>query len=131
MHSQNLLGDVFGDLQQPSHQTLERSMQMIQAAGHGAVVYLRHEGMGKGLLKRLQTPAPVGDQPRGGTDAPAFGQTTEAAPTRSSMDYGIGSQILRDLGIRRLQLITDHPFTPNALTGFGLSIESFVGLSAS
>ena len=55
MHSQNLLGDVFGDVTQPSGQTLAASMRMIQKEGRGAVVYLRHEGMGTGVLKRLQT----------------------------------------------------------------------------
>ncbi|MEM8738703.1 MAG: 3,4-dihydroxy-2-butanone-4-phosphate synthase [Planctomycetota bacterium] len=141
MHSQNLLGDVFGDLEQPSQQTLRQSMQMIQSAGRGAVVYLRHEGMGRGLLKRLQTPAPLG-----GSTAPAlpegprFGPGLDtlpakdgvtAAATAKTMDYGIGSQILRDLGLSRLQLITNHPFTPAALSGFGLVIDKFVALPRS
>lgn len=133
MHSQNLLGDVFGDAQQPSHQTLRDSMQMIQAAGRGAVVYLRHEGMGKGLLKRLQTPVPLGGAGEAVlSDGPRFGgsqDTPGTAPPRNTMDYGIGSQVLRDLGVRHLKLITNHPFTPQALSGFGLSIDEFVPLS--
>ncbi|MEM9882669.1 MAG: 3,4-dihydroxy-2-butanone-4-phosphate synthase [Planctomycetota bacterium] len=129
MHSQNLLGDVFGDALQPSHRTLRQAMRMIQDAGRGAVVYLRHEGMGRGLLKRLQTPVPVGG-PTGGAndDGPKLGRSQETpggAPPRNTMDYGIGSQVLRDLGVRRLRLITNHPFTPNALSGFGLTIEGF------
>lgn len=159
MHSQNLLGDVFGDAMQPSHETLRQSMRMIQDAGRGAVVYLRHEGMGRGLLKRLQTPVPVGgageatipDGPRfgstqetpdtaPGSKAPgsrAPGSTTpgsrdagsaasESSPPSNTMDYGIGSQVLRDLGVRHLRLITNHPFTPMALSGFGLTIDEFV-----
>jgi 3,4-dihydroxy 2-butanone 4-phosphate synthase/GTP cyclohydrolase II len=55
IHSQNLLGDVFGDASQPSGETLHRSMQMIQQAGEGAIVYMRQDGMGTGLLQRLQT----------------------------------------------------------------------------
>jgi 3,4-dihydroxy 2-butanone 4-phosphate synthase/GTP cyclohydrolase II len=116
MHRQNLLGDVFGDRAQP-HDTLAVSMRKIQEAGRGAVVYLRHEGMGQGLLKRLQTPSPVGGAMGG-----------EAPPPIN--DYGIGSQILRDLGVRRLRLLTDHPTTPAALSGFGLSIEQFEPVSS-
>ena len=116
MHRQNLLGDVFGDLQQPSHQTLGQSMKMIQDAGRGAVVYLRHEGMGQGLLKRLQTAVPVGG-------------TSSQEPARPINDFGIGSQILRDLGARQLRLITDHPATPAGLSGFGLTIRDFVPLT--
>ncbi|MEQ9455196.1 MAG: 3,4-dihydroxy-2-butanone-4-phosphate synthase [Phycisphaeraceae bacterium] len=128
MHSQNLLGDVFGDVSKPSGRSLRAAMRKIQAEGRGAVVYLRHEGMGAGLLKRLQTlkesersdeprPQPVRSQEHPGVRPPARKQ-----------DYGIGSQILRNLGIRRLKLLTDHPFTPTALSGFGLSIEGFEGL---
>ena len=127
MHSQNLLGDVLGDVKQPSHETLMAAMRAIQHAGRGAVVYLRHEGLGRGLVKRLQTAVPVGsDLPRGG---PQYGTADGATrPShRDTMDYGVGSQILRDLGLRHLRLITDHPFTPTALSGFGLSISEFVG----
>jgi 3,4-dihydroxy 2-butanone 4-phosphate synthase/GTP cyclohydrolase II len=134
MHSQNLLGDVFGDLQQPSHDILVNAMRRIQQAGQGAVVYLRHEGMGRGLLKRLQTAAPVGGaDPAASNETPKFGQrdaTAGATAHRNAMDYGIGSQVLRDLGIRKLKLITDHPFTPNALAGFGLEITQFVSTAS-
>ncbi len=129
MHSQNLLGDVFGDLQQPSQQTLRQSMAMIQHAGQGAVVYLRHEGMGKGLLKRLQTPHRSPANQQSVNDSPRIGQSQETpgtAPPQNTNDYGIGSQILRDLGVRRLRLLTRHPFTPAALSGFGLTIEEFI-----
>lgn len=133
MHSQNLLGDVFGDAMQPSQHTLRESMRMIQEVGRGAVVYLRHEGMGRGLLKRLQTPVPVGGAGEvSANEGPRFGGSQETpgmAPPRNTMDYGIGSQILRDLGVRHLRLITNHPFTPNALSGFGLTIDAFVPLT--
>ncbi|MEX0885233.1 MAG: 3,4-dihydroxy-2-butanone-4-phosphate synthase [Phycisphaeraceae bacterium] len=135
MHSQNLLGDVFGDVTQPSGRTLERSMRMIQQAGRGAVVYLRHEGMGEGLVRRLQTTREgrgggpgigagvAGATKMPGADAPG-GATIGQASHHGA--YGIGCQILRDLGVRNLRLITSHPFTPTALHGFGLSIKCFV-----
>ncbi|MEM1211243.1 MAG: 3,4-dihydroxy-2-butanone-4-phosphate synthase [Planctomycetota bacterium] len=130
MHSQNLLTDVFGDARDPRQQPLRTAMRMIQERGCGAIVYLRHEGMGRGLVKHLQTDTRAGqDDP----DRPRFGQSSPSPgpdSSRNQMDYGIGSQVLRDLGIRRLELITDHPFTPTALSGFGLSIERFVPISS-
>lgn len=158
MHSQNLLGDVFGDLSQPSGSTLQQAMKLIQKQGEGAIVYLRHEQMGQGLLRRLQTLRPVGTKSEAGMivkpergrdtaesaagnvpgrddslvsgyDKPPIGSTQlepGIRPPRDKRDYGIGSQILRDLGIRQMNLITQHPFTPTALAGFGLSIEMFV-----
>jgi 3,4-dihydroxy 2-butanone 4-phosphate synthase / GTP cyclohydrolase II len=129
MHRQNLLGDVFNDIAQPSGKTLRGAMRMIHENGSGAVVYLRHEGMGAGLLKRLQTPASTLDAPPEEDDRPriADSQTTPGIePPANKGAYGIGCQILRDLGIQHLDLITNHPFTPTALSGFGLSINSFV-----
>ncbi len=128
MHSQNLLGDVFEDLAQPSGHALRCAMKQIQQAGCGAVVYLRHEGMGQGLLRTLQsvhlpeTLAPQNAERLRLGD----GQTSPGiAPPADKRSYGIGCQILRDLGIRQLRLLTNHPFMPTALAGFGLSIESF------
>jgi len=128
MHSQNLLGDVFGDTTQPSGKTLRQAMRMIEAHGRGAVVYLRHEGMGKGLLKQLQTPTPT-EGAANDDERLRIGpghETPGTAPAANKMDYGIGSQILRDLGVRKMRLITAHPFTPTALSGFGLEITEFV-----
>jgi 3,4-dihydroxy 2-butanone 4-phosphate synthase/GTP cyclohydrolase II len=109
-------------------------MRLIQQEGRGAVVYLRHEAMGTGLVRRLQT-LDLGER-----DARAV-HTEPSAPSLEGEEpalcrpgpqplaqgaHGIGSQILRDLGVRRLRLITNHPFTPKALEGFGLRIEGFV-----
>lgn len=128
MHSQNLLGDVFGDASQPSGKTLRASMKMIQEAGRGAIVYLRHDKMGTGLLKTLHT-----RQDEEATDDPhplhTHHETPGTQPSRHIADYGIGSQILRDLGLRKLKLITNHPMTPTALSGFGLEISEFVPIS--
>ena len=131
MHSQNLLGDVFGDLDQPSGATLKQAMRMIQAAGRGAIVYLRHEMTGRGLLQRLHTMHP----PMGGVeldDVPKLGKHLPdpgIKPPPNKGAYGIGCQILRQLGIRRLRLLTNHPFHPTALSGFDLEIAQFVAPS--
>ena len=132
MHSQNLLGDVFGDASQPSGQTLHAAMKKIQAAGRGAVVYMRHEGMGTGVLKRLQTLALSPDEEAARVEALKPGESHAEPGMRPRTDkqgYGIGCQILRDLGLVDLKLMTDHPYTPGALGGFGLSIDSFVPLN--
>ena len=125
MHSQNLLGDVLGDISQPSGDVLRESMRRIQERGRGAVVYLRHSGMGEGVLKELQTArdAPATtlrhDHPSPGT-----------GPARGRMDYGIGCQVLRDLGVRQIELLTSHTPPTMALAGFGLEIVGTVDPSA-
>ena len=132
MHSQNILGDVFNDTTQPSGKTLRSAMKMIHDEGRGAVVYLRHEGMGAGLLKRLQTSSPLMDSRSDDSDRPHIGddQTTPGIhPPQNKGAYGIGCQILRDLGVRQMRLITNHPFTPTALGGFELSIAEFVPIA--
>ncbi len=137
MHSQNLLGDVFFDAQQRTGHRLRAAMKQIQQAGRGAVVYLRHEGMGSGLLGRLQTlhlphesDQTRADRPQiGGGDAmdiEVTGQPHATPRLATKQDYGIGSQILRDLGIRKLRLLTNRPIHPTALDGFGLEIVEFV-----
>ena len=130
MHSQNLLGDVFGDLGQPSGETLDASMAKIAEEGRGAVVYLRHEAMGRGLVRSLQTrgstladgPADLNDE-RVRPDPDREGAAVPAVVRKS--DHGIGCQILRDLGVRKLRLITRHPGPAaqrGSLAGFGLEI---------
>ncbi|MEM6332243.1 MAG: 3,4-dihydroxy-2-butanone-4-phosphate synthase [Planctomycetota bacterium] len=131
MHSQNLLGDVFAETTADSAATLHHAMRMIQQRGTGAIVYLRHERMGQGLLRELQTARPPADSPLHDAqpDHPITGASDDHAQTKKDhASYGIGCQVLRDLGIRRLELITNHPFTPTALSGFGLTIDRFVPL---
>jgi 3,4-dihydroxy 2-butanone 4-phosphate synthase/GTP cyclohydrolase II len=141
MHSQNLLGDVFGDAGQPSGKVLHESMRKIQEAGSGAVVYLRHEGMGSGLLKRLQTLHLSPDLAAANSDRPSIAQGHEDDPSPGDegavassnppslkRDYGIGSQILRDLGIHKMRLLTNHPVHPTGLEGFGLEIVEFIAI---
>jgi len=112
MHAQNLLGDVFGAQGDPSGQRLRHAMRRIADAGEGAVVYLRQDGMGSGLLQRLQT-----------LHADHERQPAEVQRVMQKFDFGIGSQILRDLGIQRLRLLTNHPPHLHGLDGFGLQID--------
>jgi 3,4-dihydroxy 2-butanone 4-phosphate synthase/GTP cyclohydrolase II len=118
MHSEHLLGDVFGAAGAASGHELRRSMEMIQAAGRGAVVYLRQESRGRALLQRLHEfkaappPGAAGD----GGGAKAGGQVMDRR------DFGIGAQILRDLGLTRLRILTNRPKKFYGLDGFGLSV---------
>lgn len=118
----DLLGDVFGELGHPSGQTLRRAMKAVARAGEGAIVYMRQDAMGSGLLKQLQT-AELGPE----SAAPQWMRRDKQ--TEQAVDIGIGSQILRDLGIRQMRLMTNHPEHHYvALEGFGLSVAEVVGM---
>lgn len=122
VHPQNLLGDVFGDTTQPTARSLHDSMRMIQQAGEGAIIYMRQDSMGTGLLKQLQTLL-VGGQPLDERAGAADHHHSEAG-----MNIGIGSQILRDLGLTKLRVLTNQPHHYHGLEGFGLSIVEYVNL---
>ncbi len=121
MHSQDLLGDVFGETGRGTGDTLHRAMRMIQQAGEGAIVYMRQDGMGTGLLQRLQTLHLDPSQQAPGA--------AEIAKVMDKFDFGVGSQVLRDLGLRKLRLITNHPRKLHSLEGFGLTIDEHVPLA--
>jgi 3,4-dihydroxy 2-butanone 4-phosphate synthase/GTP cyclohydrolase II len=113
VHAENLLGDLFDDSARPSRRVLHRSMRMIEQEGAGVVLYLRQDVAGASLLKQMGLTLPEAD--------PAAPRVHEG-----SVNIGVGSQILRDLGVRQLRLITDHPQHYRALEGFGLTITQFV-----
>jgi 3,4-dihydroxy 2-butanone 4-phosphate synthase/GTP cyclohydrolase II len=128
MHRRDLLGDVFGDKSHPSNRVLAASLARIQAEGHGVVVYLRPEGAGEGLAERLQSwiyPLAVGDDP----DVPDL-TSIEGAGARAlpmnRRDFGIGGQILRDLGLRRLRVLSNNPQRLHHLQAFGLEVVESV-----
>ena len=122
VHRRDLLGDIFDETSSQSGRTLRGSLKMIQAAGRGALVYLRPEGIGDDLRDRLQQiRRPVTDD----INSPDLTRSDGPAGTALPMDereLGIGSQILRDLGLHRLRLITNHPRKLRGLAGFGIEI---------
>jgi 3,4-dihydroxy 2-butanone 4-phosphate synthase/GTP cyclohydrolase II len=125
MHRRDLLGDVFGDKSRQSNRLLGASLRQIQAAGHGVLVYLRPEGMGDGLSERLQTRVYPAWHPSGGANEPdltgAGGIGAQAVPM-DQRDFGVGGQILRDLGLTRLRLLTNSPRRLHHLQAFGLEV---------
>jgi 3,4-dihydroxy 2-butanone 4-phosphate synthase/GTP cyclohydrolase II len=133
VHRRNLLGDVFGDLDSaddgPTGDTLRAAMRAIQEAGRGAIIYLRPEGAGDGLEQRLQSiRRPAHDS---GADTPDLADPRgPAGSTQAAMrDIGVGGQILRDLGLRRLRLLTNHPRPLPGLEAFGLEVVEHVPLT--
>lgn len=134
MHRRHLLGDVFKDLDAspdgPTADALHQSMRMIQAAGAGAIVYLRPEGSpdqvpgtSGALEQRLQTIATTGRESAATEQSPIAGIS---GPMR---DYGIGVQILRELGLKNLRVISNHRRELPGLEAFGLRVAEFVPLT--
>ncbi|WOL08738.1 putative bifunctional riboflavin biosynthesis protein RIBA 1, chloroplastic [Canna indica] len=123
VHSECLTGDIFGSARCDCGDQLSMAMQMIEKAGRGVVVYLRgHEGRGIGLGHKLRA-YNLQDDGRDTVEA-----NEELGLPVDSREYGIGAQILRDLGVRSMQLITNNPAKYGGLKGYGLSVAGRVSL---
>jgi 3,4-dihydroxy 2-butanone 4-phosphate synthase/GTP cyclohydrolase II len=120
VHSECLTGDVFGSGRCDCGPQLSTAMQMIEKEGKGALVYLRQEGRGIGLANKLHAYAL---QEKGLDTVQANQQLGLPVDKR---DYGIGSQILRDLGLRQIRILTNNPKKIYGLEGFGLTIAERV-----
>ncbi|MGW7268458.1 bifunctional 3,4-dihydroxy-2-butanone-4-phosphate synthase/GTP cyclohydrolase II [Streptomyces sp. NPDC054842] len=117
IHSECLTGDVFHSLRCDCGPQLEASLLNIQAEGRGVVVYLRgHEGRGIGLLSKLRA-YELQERGRDTLDA-----NLELGLPADARDYGAGAQILQDLGVRSLRLMTNNPEKTEALVRHGLEV---------
>jgi 3,4-dihydroxy 2-butanone 4-phosphate synthase/GTP cyclohydrolase II len=116
VHSECLTGDVFGSKRCDCGPQLDIAMQAIAHEGRGVLVYLRQEGRGIGLAKKLRAYR-LQD---GGLDT-VEANTRQGLPI-DKRDFGIGSQILRDLGLRKLRIMTNNPKKIHGIDGFGLQI---------
>jgi 3,4-dihydroxy 2-butanone 4-phosphate synthase/GTP cyclohydrolase II len=122
VHSQCLTGEVFGSLRCDCGLQMRRALESIQREGRGVFVYMRQEGRGIGLRNKLKA---YRLQDEGLDTVEANQRLGFQADAR---DYGIGAQILRDLGARRLRLMTNNPAKRSGLAGFGLEIVDRVSL---
>lgn len=116
MHSHNLMGDVFCSSEEPTHHLIEKSMERIAAEGRGVLVYLHQTGLGYGLERLADGLQRIVAHPKE--------PYQQNAQTRSRLQYqsGIGAQILSDLKLRKIRLLTNHPRKVVGLEGFGISI---------
>ncbi|XP_077231610.1 bifunctional riboflavin biosynthesis protein RIBA 1, chloroplastic-like [Tasmannia lanceolata] len=123
VHSECLTGDIFGSARCDCGSQLALAMKQIEAAGKGVLVYLRgHEGRGIGLGHKLRA-YNLQDDGRDTVEA-----NEELGLPVDSREYGIGAQILRDLGVRTMKLMTNNPSKYIGLKGYGLSISGRVPL---
>ncbi|MEY4315777.1 MAG: hypothetical protein RI977_1154 [Bacteroidota bacterium] len=122
VHSSCLTGDIFGSCRCDCGEQLHKAMQLIEAEGKGVIVYMNQEGRGIGLLNKLKA-YKLQEQ---GYD------TVEANVmlgfNMDERDYGVGAQILRDLGIKKMRLISNNPRKRTGLIGYGLEIMENVPL---
>jgi len=123
VHSECLTGDVLGSLRCDCGGQLERALARIASEGAGVLLYMRQEGRGIGLKNKLKAYALQDQQ---GLDTV---QANEVLGFGADMrDYGVGAQVLADLGLTKLKLLTNNPMKMTGLSGFGLEITERVPL---
>ena len=116
VHSSCMTGDIFGSLRCDCGEQLHRAMQMVDKAGKGVILYLNQEGRGIGLMAKI---AAYKLQEEGYDTVDA---NIHLGYDPDERDYGVGAQILREIGVRKMRLLTNNPVKRAGLDGFGLEV---------
>ncbi len=122
VHSSCMTGDIFGSCRCDCGEQLHAAMNMVDKAGKGVVLYMNQEGRGIGLLNKLKA-YKLQEMGRDTVEA-----NLELGLPMDARDYGVGAQILRDLGIAKIRLISNNPQKRVGLMGYGLEIVESVGI---
>lgn len=122
VHSSCMTGDIFGSLRCECGDQLHRAMEMLEKEGKGVIVYIMQEGRGIGLLNKIAA-YKLQDQ---GLDT--IEANIHLGFNADERDYGVGAQILRDLGVTKMKLLTNNPVKRVGLEGFGLKVVKIVPL---
>ena len=122
IHSSCVTGDIFGSLRCDCGPQLHEAMQMVDKAGKGAVIYLSQEGRGIGLFNKIKT-YKLQEQGRDTVEA-----NLELGFEEDERDYGIGANIMRELGLGKVKLISNNPVKRAGLEGYGIEIVETIPL---
>ena len=122
VHSSCMTGDIFGSCRCDCGPQLKKAMEMIENEGRGAIIYMNQEGRGIGLMNKLKA-----------YKLQEEGYDTLEANLKlgfkgDQRDYGIGAQIIRDLGIKKMKLMSNNPQKRTGLIGYGLEVVENIGL---
>ena len=122
VHSSCVTGDIFGSCRCDCGEQLHAAMEMVEKEGKGVILYMFQEGRGIGLLNKLKA-YKLQEQGRDTVEA-----NLELGFAMDERDYGVGAQILRDLGIHKIRLISNNPKKRAGLMGYGLEIVDSIGI---
>jgi 3,4-dihydroxy 2-butanone 4-phosphate synthase/GTP cyclohydrolase II len=122
VHSSCVTGDIFGSCRCDCGEQLHAAMEMVEREGKGVILYMFQEGRGIGLINKLRA-YKLQEQGRDTVEA-----NLELGFAMDERDYGVGAQILRDLGVHKIRLISNNPKKRAGLMGYGLEIVDSIGI---